>query len=504
MNTWLRRITHFTYRAAFYLLAIALLIYVVRAVDSRRNPDLLPWHTTELNQEFTAGMKAVTNWHEYLSLETRLFEQLEERIIQQVPESEAVRYNRFYSQSHMNPTRFPVNWNRSFEMRPRDEPVGVAILVHGLSDSPYSVRSTAETLLAEGYFVIAPRMPGHGTAPSGLLAASWKDWSAVVQLAVAYGVQVIGENKELIVGGYSNGAALTLNYTLDAMNDDSLPVPDRLVLLSPAIAITAFARVTSWHKMLSWMPYFEKFKWLDILPEYDPYKYNSFPKNAGYQNFTLTLENQDKLERLQASGRMSEFPPVITFQSVVDATVHASAIFDGLYDRLDNNASELVLFDINRSHVMSAFIKDSPDLLQTHFENPVEFAYDFTGVSNSTVDTEQVSAFTRPVGDKNISVCELVLHWPREVFSLSHTAIPFRLDDPFYGNQPDSKNALSRISPRGERGVLRISLNMFARLRYNPFYSYQDWRLRRFINKARNIMPLCPIEDDVQNLPASS
>ncbi|MEE8119492.1 MAG: alpha/beta hydrolase, partial [Gammaproteobacteria bacterium] len=309
--------------------------------------------------------------------------------------------------------------------------------------------------------------------------------------------------KPLIVGGYSNGAALSLNYTLDAINDASLPVPDRLVLLSPAVVITPLAQVTSWHQLLSWMPYFEKFKWLDILPEYDPYKYNSFPKNAAFQNFTLTRKVQEKLDQLQSSGDMSLFPPVIAFQSIVDATVKTSALFDDLYERFEPGNSELVLFDINRSHELSAFIKESPDLLQSKFDDTAVLAYQLTGVSNITPHSKYMLARSRDAGGTITSTCELDLEWPREVFSLSHTAIPFRPDDPIYGNAPDSKAALSNISPRGERGVLRVSLSLFARLRHNPFFSYLDWRLRRFINQGRNVMPLCPINEGSDDLPAS-
>ena len=44
-----------------------------------------------------------------------------------------------------------------------------------------------------------------------------------------------------------------------------------LVLLSPAIAVSPLAIVTNLHSLISWMPYFEKFKWQSILPEVDPF-----------------------------------------------------------------------------------------------------------------------------------------------------------------------------------------------------------------------------------------
>ena len=56
-------------------------------------------------------------------------------------------------------------------------------------------------------------------------------------------------------------------------------------------------------------------------PEYDPYKYNSFAVNAGYQAYQATVEIQSQLNRLEKQGRLAEIPPILAFQSAVDATV---------------------------------------------------------------------------------------------------------------------------------------------------------------------------------------
>ena len=42
--------------------------------------------------------------------------------------------------------------------------------------------------------------------------------------------------------GFSNGGALALKYALDALEDPRLARPDRLMLISPMIGITQFAR----------------------------------------------------------------------------------------------------------------------------------------------------------------------------------------------------------------------------------------------------------------------
>jgi len=84
-----------------------------------------------------------------------------------------------------NPTRYGRNWNRSFVLT-AEQQRGVAVLIHGLSDSPYSMKSTARLLQARGYTVIVPRMPGHGLAVGGLRDAHWEDWVAAVNIAIPF------------------------------------------------------------------------------------------------------------------------------------------------------------------------------------------------------------------------------------------------------------------------------------------------------------------------------
>ena len=84
----------------------------------------------------------------------------------------------------------------------------------------------------------------------------------------------------LQIVGYSNGGALAVKYALDALGDARLAKPDRLVLLSPMIGVTRFARFSGLAAWPAVFPPFIKAAWLSILPEYNPFKYNSFPVNA--------------------------------------------------------------------------------------------------------------------------------------------------------------------------------------------------------------------------------
>ncbi len=65
---------------------------------------------------------------------------------------------------------------------------------------------------------------------------------AATRLAVREGRRLAGDKVPLHLIGFSNGGALALMYALDALDDFSLAKPERIVLISPMVGITRFAR----------------------------------------------------------------------------------------------------------------------------------------------------------------------------------------------------------------------------------------------------------------------
>ncbi|MBW2667644.1 MAG: alpha/beta hydrolase, partial [Deltaproteobacteria bacterium] len=250
-------------------------------------PTLQPWHTERLTAEFTASRaEEVRTFGDYQRLEDDLFQQLDEQVYAQVgtgPEYELARYS---SGSAADPHLRSPNWNRSFELG-ADNPIGGVLLLHGMSDSPYSMRRLGTALNERGYQVVGMRMPGHGTSPSGLKFVQWKDMAAAVRLGAAHLADAVRGGPIHIVG-YSTGGALALNYALDALEGDASPVPASLVLISPAIGIHPAAALARFKVGLSALPGLGGLAWLQIVPEFDPYKYNSFATNAGALVHRLT------------------------------------------------------------------------------------------------------------------------------------------------------------------------------------------------------------------------
>jgi alpha-beta hydrolase superfamily lysophospholipase len=461
------------------LALIILTIMLVRAFDARRQPDLQAWHTTSFAAEFrVADVGPDTSYEDVLAAEAAAFEELDRKVMFDTDGRDVLlRYERG---NVVDPASFPVNWNRSFEMRP-ERPWGGIVLIHGLTDSPYSVRALAEVFRDGGLLVVAPRMPGHGLAPSGLLEATWQDWLAVVRLAARYVQDELGPDAPLLIGGYSNGGALAVKYTLDVLEDDVYPKPAQVYLFSPAIGITRFAAVAGWHRLLAGIPYFHKFRWEPILPEYDPYKYNSFPKIAGHQSWDLARAISRQLRVQADSGRLLAMPPVLTFQSLADATVLTSAIVNEFYERLQAPTSELVLFDINRRDRMREFVRPRYLHMLDGLESNAPLGYTLTIVSNTGDGGAGGLVRTRLPGGGALSDRILPIDWPPGVYSMSHVAVPFPPDDPIYGAAPSSGIALGNLQPRGERGVLTVPIDQLMRLRHNPFFPYMRQRIEDFL-----------------------
>jgi alpha-beta hydrolase superfamily lysophospholipase len=473
-------------RLAVLLLALPPGILLLRAFDARGMPDLELWHQVELLNEFHSGddHDGMT-FDDYLKLEDSLFQELNEKVydVYQPPHDNLlVRYVR---QSPSDPGRFDSNWNRSFELVPEKIRGGI-LLLHGLTDSPYSLRKIAQVFFDNGYYVLCPRMPGHGTTPSSLVDLTWHDWTPVVEMAAHQVISRIGDDDPFYVGGYSNGGALTVKFTLDSLEHDLPRQPDKLFLFSPAIGVTRYATFANWHKIVSFLPYFEKFRWHAIGPEYDPFKYNSFPKNAGDQAHLLSKAVQSQLERLESSGGLQRLPPMVTFQSVVDSTVASDEVVNSLYSRLDQNGSELVLFDVNRSAQLQQFLRQHcifvDDLLAV-----TSLPYTLTVVGNTSNESSGVVARTRVPGVDETSIESLDLDWPRQVYSLSHVAIPFSPEDPVYGAGPQLPGVnhlrIGALEPRGERDLLAIPAEQLMRLRYNPFFDYMKRRIVHHLMK---------------------
>ena len=468
-------------RLLYALIGFIAAVLIVWAFMSRSLPDLELWHTVDLESEFKAADAAnVGTFKGYQALEKKLFEELDQKVVSQITVPPASHLNRYNPEGMNNALHFPHHWNRSYELIPT-QVRGRALLLHGLSDSPYSLHEVARILSRNDFYVLGLRLPGHGTIPAGINSAKNEDWMAALKIGVDHVLGQGDATHPFFMVGYSNGAALAIKYALDALETEELIFPDRLILFSPAVGVSPLAAVADWHKIISFIPFFEKFQWVNVRLEYDPYKYSSFPKNAGQQTYNLTLDIRRQINRRKKANHLSGFPPTLTFQSVVDSTVSTDAIVNRLYEKLEGGPHELVLFDINRHAYIRSFIKSDYHELMEGLWNKRNPPYGLTVITNVEEDTRDILARTREPGSDEVRVKHLGLQWPEGIYSLSHIALPFSPDDPLYGSRgalrPTHGMNLGALEPRGETGMLHIPVNALMRLRYNPFFPYIEERL---------------------------
>lgn len=89
---------------------------------------------------------------------------------------------------------------------------GGALVVHGFTGSPHSIRGVAQALAAAGLAVEAPLLPGHGTHIDDLRATGWDDWRAGV--AAAWD-RLRSRCERAVVVGLSMGGSLVLSLAAD-------------------------------------------------------------------------------------------------------------------------------------------------------------------------------------------------------------------------------------------------------------------------------------------------
>ncbi len=257
-------------------------------------------------------------------------------------------------------------------------------------------------------------------------------------------------------------------------DDTALRRPDRVLLLSPAIELTPVAALANIIDIASVVPVpvLEKVRWQEIVSEFDPYKFNSFPVNASRQVNRATRALQRELERAERDGRLARMPPVTAWQSVVDSTVGATGTVDTLFARLRGPEHQLILFDVNRSTALRSVQRPAARELieRTERSRP---AYTLDVVTNAATDSDAVMVHRR-APDGTVTDRATPAVWPPDLVSLGHVALPFPPDDPVYGFRRGSGRAgipsIGSWLLRGESGAITVSLGSLTRLRSNPFW----------------------------------
>jgi len=109
-----------------------------------------------------------------------------------------------------------------------------ALVVHGFTGTPSSMRGLAEAFAAAGFHVELPRLPGHGTTVADMMTTSWADWQGETEAAYR---RLRERADRVVVVGLSMGGSLTLRLGADhpeiaglvCVNPAAHPQPSELI-----------------------------------------------------------------------------------------------------------------------------------------------------------------------------------------------------------------------------------------------------------------------------------
>lgn len=466
-------------------LLVALLLFAVTAGFATYAvlmlPPVDPYHTTRLSGEFTAGDARGLDFAGYQAMEAKLFE-AEKRAIAEMPTDAP-----YYVGSRFDPRGPGLRlapgqpYNRSTRRTP-PRVKGAALLIHGLSDGPYSMQNLGDLLYARGFEVTIVRLPGHGTLPSGMIGMQYEDWVAAMHVAARDISARLPADLPFYIAGYSTGGSLALSYALDRIApdaDESLRMPTRVIVVSAAVELVQAAALSPILDLFAKIPVraLEKVNWQSIGPEYDPYKFVSFPVNATRQVYRATRHLQRQLLEAEQAGRLAQLSSIIALQSAVDSTTGAHGIATTVFGRLKGAQHRLVLFDVNR-HARYDLVRRpaSSALVRSIVDGYASGSrgHSFVLLTNRAPDTDDVELHEFAPGRRDPVVTPTDLSWPPSLVSVGHVSVPFPPNDPLYGYLPGSgANGVPSIGSwmlRGEEGAIVLPLGALGRLRANPFW----------------------------------
>jgi len=115
-----------------------------------------------------------------------------------------------------------------------------ALVIHGFTGTPQSMRSLAQAFATAGFTTELPLLPGHGTAVADMIPTTWDDWSAAAEAAY---VDLAGRCRHVVVAGLSMGGTLAVWLAahhseiagLIAINAAVLPQPEIAEFLTPML-----------------------------------------------------------------------------------------------------------------------------------------------------------------------------------------------------------------------------------------------------------------------------
>ncbi len=250
------------------------------------------------------------------------------------------------------------------------------LLIHGLTDSPYSYHDLTQFFYQQGFTVRTLLLPGHATAPSDLLDVSYQQWQQASQYAIE---RTLKDFEQVYLGGFSTGGALIFDYLMQQKKADEKI--KGLFMWSPASKAKSDQ---AW--LAQYVDYIPFVDWIDLDADIDFAKYESFPYNAAAQVHALMsrIVGEEAM-----SNRIMHDIPIFVVASEHDQTIETKQTLALIeqWQQVDkpykNKQSTLVYYGDKRNVPVSINIKlEVPKCLTGGLCNEV-FDVAHTGTTNS-------------------------------------------------------------------------------------------------------------------------
>lgn len=149
-----------------------------------------------------------------------------------------------------------------------------------------------------------------------------------------------------------------------------------------------------------------------------------------------------------------------------------------------------MLFDINQAATLRPLFRPGAYVAAESLLPPAPRRFTTTVVTNASAQSLATVARTTRAGERDENVQPLAMSYPRDLYSLSHVAIPFPPDDDLYGSQPTDPQRyginLGNVSLRGETSTLVVGMDSLMRVTSNPFYNYMVERINQLSGCAES------------------
>ncbi|MBI5587895.1 MAG: alpha/beta fold hydrolase [Deltaproteobacteria bacterium] len=189
-----------------------------------------------------------------------------------------------------------------------------ALLIHGLTGSPFEMKYLAKSLNKAGFTVDVPVLAGHGTTIEELTRTRWQDWYA--SIAGAFD-KLQKEYGTVAVSGLCMGALLALKLAAERGKDVSA-----ISLLSTTLFYDGWS--LPWYKFLLPLSYYPPLKYIYSYKEAPPYGI----KNERLREFYLhgmkngsiaydTIPPESMLEFYRLAGAVKKDLPMVTTPTIL-------------------------------------------------------------------------------------------------------------------------------------------------------------------------------------------